>query len=140
MRDIEFRWKTIEWKWVYGYYYVEAIDNEDKIWFDYVHFIKYVYGDHFSDVEVLPESVWQWTGLEDKNWKKIYEGDIVNWKQASGWLLESLRDDKTYTCFIDFFMDWWCCRLNKDHLWFTLSSEHIEIIWNIYENPELLTK
>lgn len=90
-----------------------------------------------SDGEILM----QFTGLKDKNGKEIYEGDIVNWKQAGGGLLEP--DASTYTCEIKWERTGWACvdvKPIKDdyHSHFTFSASHIEVIGNIYENPELL--
>lgn len=81
----------------------------------------------------------QFTWIKDKNWKEIYEWDIVEWKQAEWWILESSIDSKVYICKIDWFMNWWACRLNDEHCWFTLWSSHMTVIGNTYENLDLLT-
>lgn len=87
--------------------------------------------------EVIPETVGQYTGLTDKNGKKIFEGDIV--KVCRGKDIEKgivyyderigtyavLYNDENINLFFDIFT-------SKD------PNVYIEIIGNIYDNPELL--
>ena len=81
----------------------------------------------------------QYTWLKDKNGKEKYEWEIVEWNNTECWILESNIDTNVHICKIDWFMNWWTCRLNDEHCWFTLWSSHMTIIWNIYENPEIIS-
>ena len=73
----------------------------------------------------------QFTGLTDKNGKEIYEGDI-------------LREDNGYRYQMkwhDFHAQWWAESLgNYGHSARQIvpSDPRIEVIGNIYENPDLL--
>lgn len=69
-------------------------------------------------------SVMQYTGLKDKNSKEIYEGDIV---QPGGW------DVKWVVGFMDGSFTIATSPMGEFH-----TEDEVEVIGNIYENPELL--
>ena len=88
--------------------------------------------------EVDPETVCQYTGLTDKNGRKIFEGDII--KQESKFsgeqpfyhVVEYTEEYKMFTTDLQL-----CggidCPLN-----IYLSLDLCEVIGNIFDNPELI--
>lgn len=75
MREILFRGKSeLGSRWVFGYY--TKLGNDGDI----EHRIVKDYGGYFR---VIPETVGQYTGLKDKNGKRIFEGDIVDYEDES---------------------------------------------------------
>jgi uncharacterized phage protein (TIGR01671 family) len=95
--------------------------------------------------EVIPETVGQYTGLCDKNGKKIFEGDVVSYLgfcyrdsiskvafglgtydsgiyEYNGWIIEITEDA----------LD--CMALTR----YNIEDNNVEIIGNIHDNPELL--
>jgi len=76
-------------------------------------------------VEVIPETVGQYTGLTDKNGDKIFEGDILKW------------DEKEWGKAFSEIVAWDYELLNmRQHDW----PQFCEIIGNIYDSPELLNQ
>jgi uncharacterized phage protein (TIGR01671 family) len=73
----------------------------------------------------------QYTGLKDKNGKEIYEGDIINIMD-----INFPEDNLNYEVQWTFFGYW--PRHLMDGIDITDGHISIEVIGNIYENPELL--
>ena len=91
--------------------------------------------------EVTPDTVGQYTGLKDKNGKEIYEGDVVT---ACWYDYEEPNHDMTGVVeFTQGWMAYWIADYeNKEFSEINgcgYYSWTIEVIGNIYENPELLT-
>ena len=137
MSRIEFRGKrTDNGEWVYGYYTkARYYLNGEEMHIIFEQDVEvYPHSEFAGGEEVIPETVGQYTGLTDKNGRKIFEGDIV----------EGNSEYFTYThpygkvvydggqyliSFDDVLEDIECLGA-----W----ANDVEIIGNIYDNPELL--
>ena len=115
--------------WVYGIvsdpYYYEAIKRYMP------HGVMTMTNtDCVADIEVDRDTIGEYTGLEDMNGNKIFEGDIVKYPN----IIETLGTDKFEVVFA-----YGCFYVAHKGLIRTLKSfnESIEIIGNIYDNPEL---
>lgn len=137
MRQILFRGKRVDSdEWIEGYLF--------KIW-DRTYLLWGMTGDVSNMVEVKPETVGQYTGLTDKNGKKIFEGDIVCLVYGDKILS---RGDVQFDYGV-FGVEWTGFKKSKgmvggfgqlhnlrrfdDGL-----ADRIKVIGNIYDNPELL--
>ena len=78
--------------------------------------------------------IMQYTGLKDKNGIEIYEGDIVSWNNKIGYI-GFLKQEMGY-CIILKDTDF---RLGHRNIGSGYDfNADIEVIGNIYENPELI--
>lgn len=139
MRELLFRGKRIDnGEWVYGSFtnWYQLRFNSDTPKMGIATEFELVYHD------CVPETVGEYTGLCDKNGKRIFEGDILeftyndvgkslntglytvqwsdNYDNYAGWVIQEntkgINPDK---------MDYW-------------NGNCFEVIGNIYDNPELL--
>ena len=73
MREILFRGKRVDnGEWVYWNQFGEYTKP---------FFGKYEAHSHVSELDVVCETVCQYTGLKDKNGNKIFEGDLIQWSE-----------------------------------------------------------
>lgn len=118
MREILFRGKRIDnGKWIEGYVFRL---NEEGL----PPLIMKINQDGMAK-EVDPETVGQYIGLTDKNGKKIFEGDIIKY------------DGKTYEMrYIERYGRF--AGKNDGFAFAVVPFGTIEIIGNVYDNPELM--
>ncbi|HCJ4458790.1 TPA: hypothetical protein NR418_002388 [Listeria innocua] len=122
MREIEFRGQNINGHWAHGNL---AIIKEKLDRAEIGTYISNSAGAPFA-YQVRPETIGQYTGLKDKNGKKIFEGDICWEEYGECYGVVKFEEGK-------FLYAW---ENIAEDLWEVADS--IEIYGNIHENPELL--
>lgn len=117
-REILFRGKRVDSsEWFEGSYWLSRSAVRETT------YITDGYGNLFC---VIPETVGQYTGLNDKNNVKIFEGDILKFRSG----IYSVEWDNEHSKFLQ--RDGQFSR--EFHIWI----EKSEIVGNIHDNPELL--
>lgn len=156
MREILFRGQTrkkgekvrldgspVDGNWVYG-----GVNQGEGD-----HSIIYQTEPEFQKYPVYSDTLGQYTGLTDKNGKKIFEGDIVRYSydypdspfiKAEG----KTNEDIIYRTGDVFWSEWrgtWAVgtrvgkhAMNQDLYVYVRNPNRVEIIGNIHDNPELL--
>lgn len=142
MRDILFRGKLVDGgKWVAGAFCPKSCDLPFGPMVDRPSIIKLEDPCSGYWADVIPETVGQYTGLTDKNGKRIFEGDILRivsseydyktsvgakYGYRNGFYVDGDFTVGDFTV-LDWAIDYW----RED-------DAEIEVIGNIHDNPELL--
>ena len=134
MREILFRGKRVRnGEWVCGGI-VQGVVHE--LWQNADRAYILVFPEFLSSVnlvEVDPATVGQYTGLTDKNGKKIFEGDIVK-----GLFLFEMKVQSVVT-FRDgaFGLLWQRGNVTEFSAFTSICNIEYEVIGNVHDNPEL---
>ena len=128
MRELKFRGLLQSGVFIYGSYVADGKDY---------HAILRENPDNSLEMlntSIIPDSVGQLTGLQDKNGVDIYEGDVVSQK------LNCLWDEGRHNLEVRFNHDQFQTGNVKSYssLYSAVQSFDAEIIGNIHQNPELL--
>lgn len=155
MREIKFRGQRIDNKqWIYGSLSVEYDGScsisywESKLFEPENNYSEMVCVWH----DVIPETVGQFTGIEDKNGIEIFENDILKCYDYSAldetWLLDKIHTgiiewtSPIYTLRVPgkIVYDTPCVKSYSEDVYLNYwdNSENKEVLGNIHETPELL--
>ena len=154
MREILFRGKWLgNGEWVEGYYckisettYAFAEDYERNPIPVHHYILQEVMTDwglpnRFNQYEVDPETLCQYTGLNDKNGKRIWENDIVRCNRREKEAKYKVVWDKTYADFrIEKLNGLGVVPICIEEGSIPVFGRHYECIGNVFDNPELLKK
>lgn len=142
MREILFRGKRKDnGEWIAGYliiaderWFILITDNIQTYSFTCLKDGEYIFG---KFIEVIPETVGQYTGELDKNGTKIFEGDIVDVKYNIDYVgvakerIGMFRVVFHNGCFMK-------AKIKGCGLYHIISTDEHTVIGNIHDNPELL--
>lgn len=117
MREILFRGKRVDnGEWIEGNLIQYPLSSYSYIMSNY----------GFDDeICVRSKTVGQFTGLTDKNGNKIFEGDIVKYENK----IYEIKYLEKYARFAP---------SNEHSVFMVCAFNHLEVVGNIYDNPELL--
>ena len=94
---------------------------------------------------VIPETIGQYTGVTDKNGERIFEGDIVKYKEACKFgdndEMEEAEEQYLCTNIVEFENGRFFPlpqRCDCEDYFFSYGSYDFEVVGNVHDNPELL--
>ena len=162
MREILFRGKrTDNSEWVEGFLHIKYFQEvpRDRYVIEYETEPTKEWKPKYMVAEIIPETVGQYTGLTDKNGKKIFEGDIFKFPdevfesyytscgtEYNSWTVENYGvvgfcEDTGRFDFVEY-------KFNENSVEAELHENHdiefyefvsdLEVIGNIHDNPELM--
>jgi uncharacterized phage protein (TIGR01671 family) len=142
MREIKFRGKTAYGgsEWRYGnltgaptHPYIQEVNEVSKDWYN------------FPRIEVVPDTIGQFTGLQDSKGNDIYEGDILCIKQHELDILRGAFRETEIICVVEFrngaFIP--VMKNGKGYCWSNfiydkMPTADYTVIGNIHDNQEMM--
>ena len=115
MRKIKFRGRDRDGKWYFGNL---KLREDDPTWAAVAAWV------------VDPETVGEFTGLQDINGVDIYEGDIIQSVNHLTEIFEVAMIDGAFRILAEGF--------KGEDLYRTLKHDNFKVIGNIHDNPDLL--
>lgn len=156
MREILFRGKRKDNnEWAFGYLFDDGMVDSDRIFIGGIVVEDYKgNADDIFDItgigfcEVIPKTVCQYAGLTDKNGRKIFEGDIITYQHDNDDCPFSNKDTKRRVGRV-YFQEFRSCfavaegkngsdMINQDLFKYVQNGNRVEVIGNIFDNPELI--
>lgn len=140
MREIKFRGlRTYGNGWIYGdlvhtYSVLNGVKTKhSKIGID------------MELYEVIPETVSQYTGLLDKSWIKIFEGDIIVDKDKNTAIVVWIEEWAMFGCMFhdewELYMNTGIQEIDESMFWtFPIENREYKVIGNIHENSDLFSE
>lgn len=146
MREILFKAERIDnGEWVEGYY-CKWLKGERIITYSEKEtncIITWMSNGGMSRYEVDPETLCQFTGLTDKNGKRIWENDII--KYHFGEIYAPIKYGYYQNCFdsqktehVGFYVDWTGDECLRKDLGYWIDMVYAMPVGNIFDNKELL--
>lgn len=124
-RQILFRGKRIDnGEWIEGYYAKSGgcfVLKDNGL----------TYGG-FEMFEVVPETVCQYTGLTDRNGRKIFDGDVIQFEKKKYSVVWNDRIASFVAKPFEEGRSWPCMNVG--------TMKAAEVIGNVFDNPELMEK